>query len=265
MLARVTTFAIDGLEPRRVTVEVDLRAGLPSFTIVGLADRAVREARERVRAAVLNSGFEFPLKRLTVNLAPASLRKVGPGFDLAIACGVLAAAGRVPVDALERMAVFGELSLGGDVRPVRGVLAVAEGTARAGLAGLVVPREHAPEAALVDGIRVLGAGGLGEVAAMLSGEAAAEPVAPAAVPATPVAEARTIDLADVRGHAGALEALTIAAAGGHNVLLSGPPGVGKTMLARRLPTILPPLSRAEALEVTRIHSVAGLMPRGLAV
>ncbi len=146
MLARVTTFAIDGLEPRTVTVEVDLRAGLPSFTIVGLADRAVREARERVRAAVLNSGFEFPLRRLTVNLAPAALRKAGPGFDLAIACGVLAAAGQLPAETLERMAVFGELSLGGEVRPVRGVLAVAEGAARAGLAGLVVPRAHVGEA-----------------------------------------------------------------------------------------------------------------------
>jgi magnesium chelatase family protein len=263
MLARVTTFAIDGLEPRRVTVEVDLRAGLPSFTIVGLADRAVREARERVRAAVLNSGFEFPLKRLTVNLAPAALRKAGPGFDLAIACGVLAAAGRLPVEALERIAVFGELSLGGEVRAVRGVLAVAEGTARSGLAGLVVPREHAPEAALVDGLQVLGAADLGEVAALLSGEAEPAAVAPADL-ATPAAAATAVDLSDVRGHASVLGALTIAAAGGHNLLLSGPPGVGKTMLARRLPSILPPLGRAEALEVTRIHSVAGLMPRGLA-
>jgi magnesium chelatase family protein len=264
MLARVTTFAIDGLEPRRVTVEVDLRAGLPSFTIVGLADRAVREARERVRAAVLNSGFEFPLKRLTVNLAPAALRKAGPGFDLAIACGVLAAAGRLPAEALERIAVFGELSLGGEVRPVRGVLAVAEGTARAGLAGLVVPRDHAPEAALVEGLQVLGAGGLGEVAALLSGEATPAPVPPVAGPPPTHELGATVDLADVRGHASVLGALTIAAAGGHNLLLSGPPGVGKTMLARRLPSILPPLERAEALEVTRIHSVAGLMPRGLA-
>ena len=135
MLARVTTFTIDGLEPRRVTVEIDVRAGLPTFTIVGLGDRAVREARERVRAAILNSGFEFPLKRLTVNLAPASLRKAGPGFDLAIACAILAAGGHVPADALERYAVFGELGLGGEIRPCRGALAVAEGTARAGLGG----------------------------------------------------------------------------------------------------------------------------------
>jgi magnesium chelatase family protein len=157
VLARVTTFAITGIDPRRVTVEVDLRVGLPSFTIVGLGDRAVREARERVRAAVLNSGFEFPARRLTVNLAPASLRKAGPGFDLAIATAVLAASGQVPAEALERFAVFGELSLGGELRPLRGVLAVAEGTLRAGLSGLVVPRERAAEAALVDGLDVVGA------------------------------------------------------------------------------------------------------------
>jgi magnesium chelatase family protein len=259
MLARVTTFAIDGIEPRMVTVEVDLRAGLPTFTIVGLADRAVREARERVRAAVLNSRFEFPLRRLTVNLAPAALRKAGPGFDLAIACAVLAAAGRLPADALERVAVFGELSLGGELRPVRGVLAVAEGAARAGLAGLVVPRDRVDEARLVDGLQVLGASSLAEVAAVLSGEATPPPApepAPAAAGASPAAPGP--DLSDVRGHAAAVGALTIAAAGGHNLLLSGPPGVGKTMLARRLPSILPPLTRAEALEVTRIHSVAGL-------
>ena len=146
MLARVTTFTIDGLDPRRVTVEIDVRAGLPNFAIVGLADRAVREARERVRAAILNSGFEFPLKRVTVNLAPASMRKAGPGFDLAIACAILAVGGHIPADALERYAVFGELGLGGEMRPCRGALAVAEGAARAGLAGLVVPLQRALEA-----------------------------------------------------------------------------------------------------------------------
>jgi magnesium chelatase family protein len=142
MLARVSTFTIDGLEPRHVTVEIDVRAGLPNFTIVGLADRAVRESRERVRGAILNSGFEFPQRRVTVNLAPASLRKAGPGFDLAIACAILAVGGHVPADALERYAVFGELGLGGEIRPCRGALAVAEGTARAGLEGLIVPLER---------------------------------------------------------------------------------------------------------------------------
>jgi magnesium chelatase family protein len=256
MLARVSTFTIDGLEPRHVTVEIDVRAGLPNFTIVGLADRAVREARDRVHAAILNSGFEFPQRRVTVNMAPASLRKSGPGFDLAIACAILAVGGHVPADALERYAVFGELGLGGEIRPCRGALAVAEGTARAGIAGLIVPRERALEAALVDEVDVLGAHSLTEVTEILRGEERPPPPEPeAGVVAMP---GRQLDLADVRGHANVIETLTIAAAGGHNLLMSGPPGVGKTMLARRLPSIMPPLTKGEALEVTRIHSIAGI-------
>jgi len=258
MLARLTTFAVDGLASRRVTVEVDLRLGLPAFTIVGRGDAAVRESRERVHAAVLNSGFEFPARRITVNLAPAHLRKVGPGFDLATACGVLAASGQVPDDAPDRWAIFGELSLGGELRPCRGVLAVAEGARDAGIAGLVVPRACAPEAALVDGLRVAPADDLAGVAAILRGEV--PPAAPRPPEAAPVIAPAEHDLRDIRGHAQPLLALTIAAAGGHNLLLSGPPGTGKTMLARRLPTVLPPLSDAEALEVTRIQSVAGIGP-----
>jgi magnesium chelatase family protein len=256
MLARVSTFTIDGLEPRHVTVEIDVRAGLPNFTIVGLADRAVRESRDRVHAAILNSGFEFPQRRVTVNMAPASLRKTGPGFDLAIACAILAVGGHVPADALDRYAVFGELGLGGEIRPCRGALAVAEGTARAGIPGLIVPRERVLEAALVDALDVIGARSLTEVTEILRGDERPPPPEPeAGVVALP---GRQLDLADVRGHANVIETLTIAAAGGHNLLMSGPPGVGKTMLARRLPSILPPLSKGEALEVTRIHSVAGV-------
>jgi magnesium chelatase family protein len=255
VLARVTAFAIDGLDSRPVTVEVDIRAGLPAFAVVGLADKAVREARERVRSAVLNSGFEFPQRRITSNLAPAHLRKVGPGFDLAIAVGLLAAGGQVPADALERWAVFGELSLGGELRPARGTLSVAEGARRLGIEGLILPRERAAEAALVDGLCVAGVATLREVTEVLAGERTAP--APPSLPANDAVEEPETDLRDVRGHAEPVRALVIAAAGGHHLLMEGPPGTGKTMLARRLPGILPPLDRAEAIEVTRIRSVAG--------
>jgi magnesium chelatase family protein len=262
VLARVITFAIDGIDPRPVWVEVDIRAGLPTFRVVGLADAAVREARERVRAAILNSGFEFPARRITANLAPAHLRKVGPGFDAALAVGLLAASGQCSADALDRWAVFGELSLAGTVRPCRGVLAVAEGARRAGVAGLIVARERSGEAALVDGVAVAAVDDLCGIAKLLDGGDVPPPPAPTPVPAVEAPAPEESDLADVRGHELPLRALEIAAAGGHNLLLEGPPGSGKTMLARRLPALLPPLTRAEAVEVTRIHSVAGISHRG---
>jgi magnesium chelatase family protein len=265
VLARVTTFTIDGLIPRRIAVEVDLRRGLPAFTIVGRGDAAVRESRERVHAALLNSGFTFPQRRITVNLAPAHLRKVGPGFDLATACGVLAASEQLSLEQLERWAVFGELSLSGELRHCRGALAVAEGARSAGLEGLLVPRECAREAALMDGLQVAAAASLREVASILNG-APVPALREASVAGAPAAaeegEDPELDLADVRGHPGAIRALTIAAAGGHNLLLSGPPGIGKTMLARRLPTVLPALGREEAIEVTRIHSIVGARSAG---
>jgi magnesium chelatase family protein len=258
VLARVTTFAIDGLESRRVAVEVDIHSGLPAFRVVGLGDAAVREARERVRSAVLNSGFEFPQRRITANLAPAYLRKVGPGFDLGLAVGVLAASGQLDPERLEGWAVFGELSLGGELRPGRGTLAVAEGVRHAGLDALVVPVESGPEAALVEEVRVAPAGTLRVAVEILGGGREPDPVrAGEDRPADGTGEAE-VDLAEVSGQAEAMTAMEIAAAGGHNLLLEGPPGVGKTMLARRLPGILPDLTRQEALEVTRIYSVAGL-------
>jgi magnesium chelatase family protein len=255
MLARVRTFTIDGVQPRQVWVEVDIRSGLPAFTIVGLGDTAVRESRDRIRAAILNSGFDFPATRITANLAPAALRKVGPGFDAAIALAVLASSGQVPSEALAAYAVFGELSLGGELRDSPGALAVAEGAVRQGCTRLIVPRQRAHEAALVGGLRIVAVGDLRAAADVLAG---AEP--PPLPQARPHANGRrpSEDLADVRGHAAPLLALEIAAAGGHNLLMEGAPGTGKTMLARRMPSILPELTKPEAIEVTRIHSVAGL-------
>jgi magnesium chelatase family protein len=260
MLARLTTFAIDGVDPRQVWVEVDIRQGLPTFTIVGLGDTAVRESRDRIRSAVFNSGFEFPAKHITANLAPAFLRKVGPGFDLALALGVLAASDQIPVQALRSLAVFGELALGGELRDSPGALAVAEGACNAGLRLLIVPLERAREAALVGEIRIAGVRTLRQAADVVLG---AEPPAPADEPRADRSRADEPDLADIRGHAAPVLAVQIAAAGGHNLLLEGAPGTGKTMLARRIPSILPQMTRTEAIEVTRIHSVAGLHADGL--
>lgn len=253
MLACVRTFAIDGLQARPVSVEVDLRPGLPAFTVVGLGDASVRESRERVHAAILNSGFDFPARRLTANLAPAHLPKIGPGFDLALACGVLAVSGQIPLDLLERLALFGELSLSGHVRPCSGTLAVAQAAQQAGLDGVILAGRRAQEAALVRGLGVAAVDDLRGAAEVLGGH---RPIEVPSVGACVVPRRSGHgDLGDVRGQDVAVGALLVAAAGGHNLLLSGPPGVGKTMLAWRLPTILPPLTREQALEVTRIHSI----------
>jgi magnesium chelatase family protein len=256
MLACVPTFALDGVSSHEVTVEVDVRRGLATFTLVGLPDRAVRESRERVRAALLNSELEFPQMRLTVNLAPAHVRKAGPSFDLAIAVGLLAASRQVPEEALAGHAICGELSLTGEIRPVRGALAAALGARRAGYRSLLVPEANAPEAALVQGIEARGIPSLKRLADLLHGRWSAEPALPSAPPES-VSEG-VLDLADVRGQEDAKRALEIAAAGGHNLLMIGPPGAGKTMLARRLPGILPPPTFEEALEVTQMHSAAGI-------
>jgi magnesium chelatase family protein len=261
-LARVTAFALDGVDSRRVWVEADIRVGLPAFTIVGLADKAVREARERVRSAITNSGFEFPQKRITINLAPAYLRKIGPGFDLPLAMAILAASGQVEREQVQGCVFAGELSLTGEVRPIRGALAVAQGTLAHGLARIVVPVARAREAALVEGIEVVAVSSLHEAADVLAGRAAVPPLPePGSEPDEPAA-VEPPDMSDVRGHDALLPAILVAAAGGHNLFLHGPPGTGKTMIARRVPSILPPLSRAEAIEVTRIHSIAGLHSGG---
>jgi magnesium chelatase family protein len=256
MLARAHTFTIDGLQPRHVTVEVDVRAGLPAFTIVGLADAAVREARERVRSAILNSGYEFPARRITANLAPGDVPKAGVALDLALACAVLGASGQIPPDRLDDHLLFGELALDGEVRACRGALAVAQATRQEGFARLVLAGRCAREAQLVEGLDVAVAERLRSAVRLLSGGSA--DAAPAATHET-TARDEGLDLSDVRGQHHAVRALVIAAAGGHNCLLSGPPGTGKTMLAERVVSILPPLTRAEAIEVTRMRSVAGLL------
>jgi len=263
VLASIATFALEGVDSREVTVEVDVRPGLPVFSVVGLPDAAVREARERVRAAILNSGLEFPLQRLTANLAPAHVRKAGPSFDLALAVAVLAASRQLPPERLKGSAVCGELSLGGELRPVHGAVAVAVGARQAGYERLIVPSENASEAAIVDGIEVLGAPSLQRLVDLVAGVWTPPPAEPAEAGDSTPAACRP-DLADVHGQLDARRALEIAAAGGHNLLMIGPPGAGKTMLARRLPGILPPPSFEEALEITRVHSVAGISEGRLA-
>jgi magnesium chelatase family protein len=257
MLASVTTFAIHGVSSREVTVEVDTReSGLHTFAIVGLPDRAVRESRERVRAAVKNSGFEFPKGRITANLAPADIRKAGPAFDLALAVGILVGTGQVPGDAIDGVAVCGELSLSGALRPVRGLLGVALGARTAGVRRLIVPADGADEAAIVDDLELLAVPDLERLGALLRGEWHPEAVSRPNLAREPAAN--DLDLADVRGQQDAKRAVEIAAAGGHNLLMIGPPGSGKTMLARRVPGILPPPSFDESIEITQIRSVAGL-------
>ncbi|RBY77504.1 ATP-binding protein [Blastococcus sp. TF02-09] len=255
-LARTWSVGLVGVRGALVEVELDIAQGLPGVALVGLPDAVVRQSVDRVRAAVVNTGGEFPARRITIGLSPASMPKQGSGFDLALAVAVLAAAGTVPAASIDRLVLLGELGLDGSVRPIRGVLPAVLAAARAGHEQVVVPAANADEAALVDGVEVLAVGSLGQVVEHLAGRcrlAAHERAVPP--DAAPIA-----DLGDVVGQSVGRRAVEIAAAGGHHLFLAGPPGAGKTMLAERLPGLLPPLDEQAALEVTAIHSIAGTLP-----
>ena len=260
MLARVRTAAVLGVDAYVVDVEVDVAAGLPAIATVGLAQSAVKEGKERVLSAIQNSGYEAPSRKITINLAPADIRKEGSHFDLPIACGVLAAAEQLSDARCSDYALAGELGLDGSLRPIRGALAMAFAVKEAGIDGLLLPEGNAPEAAVVAGLDVRGATTLEQALDFLNGRAEIPTCSP---PRRAAGSGQAgLDMSDVRGQVHAKRALEIAAAGAHHVLLMGPPGGGKTMLARRLATILPAFVTAEAIEATRVHSVAGLLAPG---
>jgi magnesium chelatase family protein len=260
VLARLESAAVFGIDAVPVHVEVDVSFGLPHFSVVGLPDASVRESRDRVRAAIRNSGFDFPSTRITINLAPADVRKAGSAFDLPIALGVLAAQGALRERDLGRIVLIGELSLDGTIHAARGVLPIAAAARRRRRTALLLPSANAAEASVVDGLRLVPVRTLTEAVERLNSSPDTWP--PVATPSPATSTETPLDLADVSGQAFSRRALEVAAAGGHNLLMTGPPGAGKTMLARRLPGVLPALEFDEALESTAIHSVAGLLRPG---
>jgi magnesium chelatase family protein len=259
LLSKVLSSAVLGIDAYLVEVEVDIASGLPCFTTVGLPEAAVKESRERVKSAIQNSGYRFPDDRITVNLAPAHIKKDGTGFDLPMALGILAATRHFPAESLDTFLVMGELSLDGRIKPVAGSLPMALEARRAGYGGIIVPAENGLEAAVVSGIKVLPVENLPQIVSFLRGELSLDPVQPDLDRLLDHFADQEEDFSEVVGQEHAKRAIEVAAAGGHNLLMVGPPGSGKTMLARRIPSILPTLSFEEAIETTKIYSVIGMV------
>ncbi len=261
MLAKVLSGALIGIDAYPVEVEVDIVQGLPQFATVGLPEGAVKESKDRVKSAIKNSGYDFPVRRITINLAPADIRKDGTAFDLPMAVGILAATGIIKGHQPGRFAFMGELSLDGCIKPVRGALPVAVAARQWGVEGLILPLENAPEGAIVEGLSVYGMTDLGQLVDFLNGESTIEPCRVDAAELFAQSALHEVDFGEVRGQEHVKRALEVAASGGHNLLMVGPPGSGKMMLARRLSTILPDMCFDEALVTTKIHSIVGLLPR----